>query len=214
MFSSQNTPISCRNLFEQSFSSTSSLSFASFTSISSSTQTIPTFSTPSKHPPHSNSRNSIPLMRLLHTSLDTPGVGCQPKAKPLFRSSLRFRVNSPQTASPTPFPATLAASLQPTVIPATLSSFAATLTCHVNANSFVCHSCKKHPGGGVPITFSRYLSASLLHFFQFSRHLSNYSLHSVRELSSPSLFASALLALPSLWCRLPGAQNLLSQRFS
>lgn len=38
------------------------------------TQTLPTFSTSSKHPTHSNARNSIPFTRLLHNSLYTRGV--------------------------------------------------------------------------------------------------------------------------------------------
>jgi hypothetical protein len=39
------------------------------------TQALLLISTASKHPTHSNSRNSIPLMRLLHSFLDTPGGG-------------------------------------------------------------------------------------------------------------------------------------------
>ena len=45
-----------------------------------------------------------------------------------------------------PFPATLANDLQLTENPATLSPAIATLTSPVTHNSFVCHSCKKHPG--------------------------------------------------------------------
>jgi hypothetical protein len=148
MFFSLNPPISCRSLFEHSFSFTSSPSFTSSTSISPLAQTLPTFSTPSKQQAHSNSCNSIPLMRLLHTSLDTPGVGCQPLTNHPFPHPSSFRSHVPTAAPPTPFPATLAASLQPTEIPATLSPFAATLTGRINHNPFVCHSYKKHPGVG------------------------------------------------------------------
>jgi hypothetical protein len=75
MFSSPNPPICCRNRSEQSFSFTSSPSFTSSTSISPLAQTLPTFPTPSKHPAHSNARNSIPFTHLLHASLDARGVG-------------------------------------------------------------------------------------------------------------------------------------------
>jgi hypothetical protein len=172
---------------------TSTASFTSFTSRFRFTQTLPTFSTPSKHRAHSNARKSIPFMRLLHDSLDTRGPGCQLHATRFFRSTFLPRLNLPHSVPLTPFPATL--------------------TSRINPNSFACHSCKKTPGLG-PLSFSRYLSASLLRFFQFPRHLPNYSLHSVLQLSSRSLFASALLSFPSLWCRLPGAQKRLSQRFS
>lgn len=47
-----------------------------------------------------------------------------------------------------PFPATLTRPLQLAENPATLSPFAATLTSSVKHNSFVCHSCRKHPGWG------------------------------------------------------------------
>jgi hypothetical protein len=40
-----------------------------------SAQSLPLFSTPSKHSTRSNARNPIPFMRLLHSSLDTRGVG-------------------------------------------------------------------------------------------------------------------------------------------
>ena len=41
-------------------------------------QPLPLFSTASKHPTHINTRNSNPLMRLLHSSLDTRGWGYPP----------------------------------------------------------------------------------------------------------------------------------------
>ena len=44
--------------------------------------------------------------------------------------------------------ATLRDHQQLTENPATLSPFPATLTSRVNHNPFVCHSCKKTPGGG------------------------------------------------------------------
>jgi hypothetical protein len=59
----------------------------------------------------------------------------------------RFRVS--------PFPATLTGNSQLTENPATLSPVPATLTPHVTHNSFVCHSCRKHPGGGYTLAEKR-----------------------------------------------------------
>ena len=187
MFSSQN-PFSSsfsRHVSHFSFASFASFTLTPSTSHSNITQSLPTFSTLSKHRAHSNARNSNPFIRLFHDSLDTPGAGCQPLADHLFPHPCSFRSNVPAPTLLTAFPATLAASLQPIENPATLSPFAATLTTRVNPNSFVCHSYKKHRGRG-PVSFSRYLSASLLRFFQFLRHLSSYSLHTVLQLSSRS----------------------------
>src|SRR5580765_477666 len=50
----------------------------------------------------------------------------------------------------TPFPATLASSLQITEKSATLSPVFATLTSRVKHKSCVCHSYKKHPGSHPP----------------------------------------------------------------
>jgi hypothetical protein len=87
-------------------SSTSSTSFTSFTSFTSPfcfTQSLPTFSTPSKHRAHTNARlfrahaargNSIPFMRLLHTSLDTPGGGYLLARKPSCNFTCGSRSNS------------------------------------------------------------------------------------------------------------------------
>lgn len=150
VFSSPNPLSSSFNRHVPHFSFTS---FAPFTPTSSTshfitTQSLPTFSTPSKHRAHSNARNSNPLTRLLHDSLDTPEVGCQPLSNRPFAHPYFFRSNEPTVAPLTAFPATLAASLQPIEIPAALSPFAAILTSRVNHNSCVCHSCKKHRGLG------------------------------------------------------------------
>jgi hypothetical protein len=204
--------------FHRHVSHFSFTSFASFTPTSSTshspiTQPLPTFSTASKHRTCSNARNSNPFMRLFHDSLGIPGARCQPLSNRHLSHPSSFPSILPILAPLTPFPATLTALPQLAENQATLSSFAATLTSRVSYNSCVCHSYKKTPGGLGPVSFSRYLSASLLRFFQFPRHLSSYSLHSVLQLSNRDLFVSALLAFPSLWCRLPGAQKRLSQRF-
>ena len=141
MFSSQKPSIASSNLLAPS------VSFRSFTSSVSASpfaQILPIFSTPSKHSRHRNARNSIALMRLLHTSHHTPGV---------YLTSLSIRCSCfPSPAGPLPaalltsFPATFAASPQLNENSATLSSFAAALTSRVNTNSFTCHSYKKYPG--------------------------------------------------------------------
>ncbi len=74
MLSSPNPQISS-STHSTALSCTSSICFTSSTSFTSShfAQSLPTFSTPNKYGPHTNSRNSISFMRLLHTSLYTPG---------------------------------------------------------------------------------------------------------------------------------------------
>jgi hypothetical protein len=66
------------------------------------TQTIPLFSTASKHPSHSDARNSFPLKVLLHGSLDALGWGDSPV---IARLSFAFptRHFSPKE-SPRPHP--------------------------------------------------------------------------------------------------------------
>lgn len=61
----------------RALSRTSSISFSSFAPFTSCTiaQSLPAFSTASKHSPHTNARNSIPFMLLLHASLYTRGMG-------------------------------------------------------------------------------------------------------------------------------------------
>ena len=63
-------------------------------------QTLPVFSTASKHPEHSNARNSIPFMSLLHVSLDTPGLGwdSHPCLFPYRLLHLRFTGHGPRNA--------------------------------------------------------------------------------------------------------------------
>jgi hypothetical protein len=102
MLSSPNLPI-LSPIRPTALSLTSSISLTSLT-----TQTLPTFSTPSKHRAHTNARNSIPFMRLLHSSLYT---------------------HFPRRHLPS------------------IRLFHSGLLC-VNHNPFVCHSYKKHPGGG------------------------------------------------------------------
>ena len=77
-----------------STSFTTSASFTSSTSLFCFTQTLPTFSTPSKHRTHSNACNSIPFIRLLHTSRHTGGGGYPLDRKPLSRSPTSSRSNS------------------------------------------------------------------------------------------------------------------------
>src|SRR5579859_2494932 len=62
-----------------------------------------------------------------------------------FRQPIR---SSLATAPLTPFPATLSGESQLIENPAALSPVLATLTRHLHLNPFVCHSYKKHPGGG------------------------------------------------------------------
>jgi len=63
-------------------------------------------------------------------------------------SDLATRLSSLATAPLTPFPATLGRKWQLIENPAALSRVVATLTRHLHLNPFVCHSYKKHPGGG------------------------------------------------------------------
>jgi hypothetical protein len=154
---------------------TSFISFTSFTSFTSRfcfTQTLPTFSTPSKHRAHSKTRNSIPFMCLLHTSLDTPGGGYLLARKPFYHSTFSSRSHSRPAARLTPFLATLTDSSQLAENAATLSPFPATLTRHVNHNPLVCHSYKKHPGvGGYPLS-AKFLpcSSSARNIFRISSY--------------------------------------------
>jgi len=84
----------------------------------------------SAHPSPSSSGN---FQTFQHSNLST------------FRQGIR---SSLATAPLTPFPATLSAESQLIENPATLSPVVATLTRHLHHNPFVCHSYKKHPGGG------------------------------------------------------------------
>src|SRR5580765_3670772 len=68
-------------------------------------------------------------------------------------SDLATSHSSLATAPLTPFPATLTSHLQRSEKPATLSLAFATLTSRVRHKSSVCHSYKKHRGGGY--TFQR-----------------------------------------------------------
>jgi hypothetical protein len=61
--------------------------------------------------------------------------------------------------SVSPFPATLTAHPQLTENPTTLSPVVVTLTGSVNHKPFVCHSCRKTPGVGVP-SFLKFISPS------------------------------------------------------
>jgi hypothetical protein len=63
-------------------------------------------------------------------------------------SPFNFKLSTVNSPSLSPFFATLTSPLQPPENTATLSPAFATLTRHVNHNSFVCHSYKKHPGWG------------------------------------------------------------------
>jgi hypothetical protein len=70
-----------------------------------STQPLPLFSTASKHPTHSNARNSHLFIRLLHVSLDTRGwgwatiLGCRHPGFSIFASQVTGQ-GTPVTSSP------------------------------------------------------------------------------------------------------------------
>jgi hypothetical protein len=167
MLSSPNPQISSSQRPTPALSRTSSISFTCITSFTSSSvaQSLPTFSTPSKHRPHSNARNSIPFMRLLHTSRHHGGGGYLLALKALIQPTSSFRSKSRPATRLTPFLATLTDSPQLAENSPTLSPFPATLTQHVNHNPFVCHSYRKHPGvGGYP------LSAKFLPHFSPARN--------------------------------------------
>src|SRR5208282_5807018 len=66
-------------------------------------------------------------------------------------SSFNFKLSTFNSASLTPFPATLTSYLQPAEKPATLSLAFATLASRIKHKSCVCHSYKKHPGWGIPL---------------------------------------------------------------
>jgi hypothetical protein len=177
MLSSPNPPISSTLATALSLTSfTSFTSFIPFTSSSYLAQSLPIFSTPSKHRTHTNSRNSTPFMRLLHSSLFTHIPRCHLPSNRLFHSGPLFPLHpipttrtrvaddcdpaplTPFLVYPEPRRATLppreeprgTSSSQLAENPATLSPFPVTLTSLVTPNSFVCHSYKKHPGVGYP----------------------------------------------------------------
>src|SRR5579859_649731 len=95
-------------------------------------QTRPCLALPpgSAHPSPSSSGN---FRTFQHSNLST------------FRQAIH---SSLATAPLTPFPATLRRKSQLIENTAALSPVLATLTRHVHRNPFVCHSYKKHPGGG------------------------------------------------------------------
>src|SRR5580658_1676039 len=64
--------------------------------------------------------------------------------------TLQTRITLQQCLSVTPLFATLTDQSQADENTTTLSPAFATLTRHITPNSFICHSYKKHPGGGVP----------------------------------------------------------------
>src|SRR5271155_99921 len=66
-------------------------------------------------------------------------------------SSFNFKLSTFNSASLTPFPATLTSCLQTADKSATLSLAFATLTRRVKPKSCACHSYKKHPGWGMPL---------------------------------------------------------------
>jgi hypothetical protein len=145
MLSSPNPQISS-SLHLTALSRSSSISFTSFTS-SSVAQSLPIFPTPSKHRAYISACNSIPFMRLLHTSRHTGGGGLLPVRKPFLYSPASSRSNSRPADRLTRFPATLTDTSQLAENPATLSPAFATLTRRVKHKSCVCHSYRKHPGG-------------------------------------------------------------------
>jgi hypothetical protein len=98
----------------------------------------------------SSSRHSIPTNRF----------SGQPLGASSRLSLLPFKLK-PSTFScfsVSPFPAALTSPLQTAENPATLSCAFATLTGHASHKSFVCHSCRKTPGGGVPLRARIFLS--------------------------------------------------------
>jgi len=91
------------------------------------------------HPERSEgSAFRLPVLSALSVSaLSSPDV-----------SSFNFKLSTVNFPSLSPFPATLTANSQLTENSATLSPVPATLTSRVKHKSFICHSCKKHPGWG------------------------------------------------------------------
>jgi hypothetical protein len=57
-------------------------------------RTLPAFSTVPPLRPHSNARNPFPLMRLLHASLDTRGVGSPLATHHSSLTTIPFRITS------------------------------------------------------------------------------------------------------------------------
>lgn len=196
MFSSPKPPFSFLNSLAPTFSFTSSFSY-------SVTQILPTFSTASEHSTYSNTCNSIRLMRLLDTSLYTPGGGRPFQAKCLFQSPFYFRLSSPPPASLNPLEATLthiSAAADSKSLTETLSCFYATLTkntggppslhglsaLRVSALSF---SMLPSALSSRPLSLPRYVFASLLRIRTSSRSSPN-------ETHSPSLASHHMHAIP------------------
>jgi len=115
-------------------------------------------------PPHTArltaSANSIPVpsssdLRVLSVS-----------AFSSLASFFNFQLSAVNLLSLTPFPATLTSPSQIAENTTTLSPAFATLTSRVKHKPFVCHSYRKHPGGGTP---------SIIIFGRVSSHFSCYS---------------------------------------
>jgi hypothetical protein len=97
--------------------------------------------------------------------------------RPLFRA-VGCELSTVNCHPLSPFPATLTDNSQLTENSATLSPVPATLTRRVKHNPFVCHSYKKHPGGGVPpsagdLLFpqSNHSLLTTLHYLLYIPHL-------------------------------------------
>jgi hypothetical protein len=73
-------------------------------------------------------------------------------------SPFNFELSIFNGSSLSPFPATLTDHSQLIENAVTLSPAFVALTSHVKANPFVCHSCRKTPGGGVPLRARIFLS--------------------------------------------------------
>jgi len=92
---------------------------------------------------------------------------CTSQVFPSF-SPFNFKLSTFNASSPSPFPATLTSRLQIVENKTTLSPAVATLTDCVKHKSFVCHSCKKHPG--VPTVGQPLLAGSLGHGTRVTEH--------------------------------------------
>ena len=106
--------------------------------------------------PMSRVRHPLPRPELPPMSVRVPsslGGETSGEWRAFSRFSLfpfNFKLSTLNRFPVTPFPATLTSLLQTAENATTLSPAVATLTERVKHKSFVCHSCKKHPGVGIP----------------------------------------------------------------
>jgi hypothetical protein len=136
----------------------------------------------------------LPSSDLCAPSLPRPGrtVGVHPERLGAFGplpSTFNSKLSTFNNPSLSPFPVTLASSLQLTENTATLSPVPATLTSRVKHKSFVCHSYKKTPAVGVSCAAAEEAKLVLKNRLEVveSKHRFHSELGRIKELlSSPS----------------------------